>query len=103
MVEIAQLELTGRDAAKLDEKRRLLARVEELHEFNPMLGSARLPVGHHHAGNYAHAGTGGRGSSLRTGEGREEDRPGDYDSLGQHGVRNEVSERISSAKLPRRR
>jgi pyruvate, orthophosphate dikinase len=38
MVEIAQLELTGRDAAKLDEKRRLLARVEELHEFNPMLG-----------------------------------------------------------------
>ncbi|BFU93530.1 MAG: Pyruvate, phosphate dikinase [Nitrospira sp.] len=38
MVEIAQLELTGGDAAKLEEKRRLLARVEELHEFNPMLG-----------------------------------------------------------------
>jgi len=38
MVEIAQLELTGKDAALLDEKRRLLARVEELHEFNPMLG-----------------------------------------------------------------
>jgi pyruvate, orthophosphate dikinase len=38
MVEIAQLELTGRDTAKLEEKRRLLARVEELHEFNPMLG-----------------------------------------------------------------
>jgi pyruvate, orthophosphate dikinase len=38
MVEIAQLELTGRDAGKLDEQRRLLARVEELHEFNPMLG-----------------------------------------------------------------
>lgn len=38
MVEIAQLELTGRDAAKLEENRRLLARVEELHEFNPMLG-----------------------------------------------------------------
>ena len=38
MVEIAQLELTGRDGAKLEEKRRLLARVEELHEFNPMLG-----------------------------------------------------------------
>ena len=38
MVEIAQLELTGEDAAKLDEQRRLLARVEELHEFNPMLG-----------------------------------------------------------------
>jgi pyruvate,orthophosphate dikinase len=38
MVEIAQLELTGHDGAKLEEKRRLLARVEELHEFNPMLG-----------------------------------------------------------------
>ena len=38
MVEIAQLELTGKDGGALDEKRRLLARVEELHEFNPMLG-----------------------------------------------------------------
>jgi len=38
MVEIAQLELTGKDGVVLDEKRRLLTRVEELHEFNPMLG-----------------------------------------------------------------
>jgi pyruvate,orthophosphate dikinase len=38
MVEIAQLELTGNDGTKLEEQRRLLARVEELHEFNPMLG-----------------------------------------------------------------
>ncbi len=38
MVEIAKLELTGGDPAVIDEKRRLLARVEELHEFNPMLG-----------------------------------------------------------------
>jgi phosphoenolpyruvate synthase/pyruvate phosphate dikinase len=38
MVEIARLELTSKDGALLDEKRRLLARVEELHEFNPMLG-----------------------------------------------------------------
>jgi len=38
MVEIAQLELTGADPSRLGEKRRLLARVEELHEFNPMLG-----------------------------------------------------------------
>ena len=38
MVEIAQLELTGNNPGALDEKRRLLARVEELHEFNPMLG-----------------------------------------------------------------
>jgi pyruvate,orthophosphate dikinase len=38
MVEIARLELTHADPAAIDEKRRLLARVEELHEFNPMLG-----------------------------------------------------------------
>ncbi|MFO0773442.1 MAG: pyruvate, phosphate dikinase [Nitrospiraceae bacterium] len=38
MVEIAKLELTGGNAATLEEKRTLLARVEELHEFNPMLG-----------------------------------------------------------------
>ncbi len=38
MVEIAQLELTSGAPAVLEEKRRLLARVEELHEFNPMLG-----------------------------------------------------------------
>ena len=38
MVEIARLELTSHDSGMLEEKRRLLARVEELHEFNPMLG-----------------------------------------------------------------
>jgi pyruvate,orthophosphate dikinase len=38
MVEIARLELTGGNQAAIEEKRRLLARVEELHEFNPMLG-----------------------------------------------------------------
>src|SRR5437763_10720325 len=38
MVEIARFELTGENPALIEEKRRLLARVEELHEFNPMLG-----------------------------------------------------------------
>jgi pyruvate,orthophosphate dikinase len=38
MVEIAQLELTGGQREVIEEKRRLLERVEELHEFNPMLG-----------------------------------------------------------------
>ncbi len=38
MVEIARLELTGGDSAVIEERHRLLARVEELHEFNPMLG-----------------------------------------------------------------
>ena len=38
MVEIAQLELTGLDPVKLEDNRQLLVRVEELHEFNPMLG-----------------------------------------------------------------
>ena len=38
MVEIARSELTGENPGLIEEKRRLLARVEELHEFNPMLG-----------------------------------------------------------------
>ena len=38
MVEIAKLELTDGRAEVIEEKRRLLERVEELHEFNPMLG-----------------------------------------------------------------
>ena len=38
MVEIARLELVGGNPSRVEEKRRLLARVEELHEFNPMLG-----------------------------------------------------------------
>jgi pyruvate,orthophosphate dikinase len=38
MVEIKELELTGGDPKLLEEKRNLLTRVEELHEFNPMLG-----------------------------------------------------------------
>ena len=38
MVEIARLELTGGQTEVIEEKRRLLERVEELHEFNPMLG-----------------------------------------------------------------
>jgi Phosphoenolpyruvate synthase/pyruvate phosphate dikinase len=45
MVEIAQLGMTGRDGAKLQEKRRLLAQGEELHEFNPMLGSRGCRLG----------------------------------------------------------
>ncbi|MEK6684080.1 MAG: pyruvate, phosphate dikinase [Nitrospirota bacterium] len=38
MVEIARLEVSNGDQTLLQEKRKLLARVEELHEFNPMLG-----------------------------------------------------------------
>jgi pyruvate,orthophosphate dikinase len=38
MVEIAKLELTDPKSPKLAEKREVLRRVEELHEFNPMLG-----------------------------------------------------------------
>jgi pyruvate,orthophosphate dikinase len=38
MVEVAKLEVTDAKSAKLPELRKLLARVEELHEQNPMLG-----------------------------------------------------------------
>jgi pyruvate,orthophosphate dikinase len=45
MVEIARLEATGQKGAVLDEKRRLLHRVEQLHEFNPMLGHRGVRLG----------------------------------------------------------
>jgi pyruvate,orthophosphate dikinase len=45
MVDIAKME-TGRQAgAALDEKKRLLHRVEQLHEFNPMLGHRGVRLG----------------------------------------------------------
>src|SRR5512134_725769 len=46
MVEIARLEAKWVGGSKeLDEKRRLLARVEQLHEFNPMLGHRGVRLG----------------------------------------------------------
>jgi pyruvate,orthophosphate dikinase len=46
MVDIARLEAAGKNGAELEDKRRLLGRVEQLHEFNPMLGhrGARLGI-----------------------------------------------------------
>jgi pyruvate, orthophosphate dikinase len=38
LVELTKLELTNGDPQEIQEKQRLLERVEELHEFNPMLG-----------------------------------------------------------------
>jgi pyruvate,orthophosphate dikinase len=45
MVEIAVLEATKPRSPKLKERRTLLARVEELHEFNPMLGHRGCRLG----------------------------------------------------------
>ena len=45
MVEIAQMEVRGQKGSQLDEKRKLLARVEQLHEFNPMLGHRGVRLG----------------------------------------------------------
>jgi pyruvate,orthophosphate dikinase len=45
MVEVAKLEAQGKGAKQLDEKRRLLHRVEQLHEFNPMLGHRGVRLG----------------------------------------------------------
>ena len=45
MVEVAKLEATGKSGPVLEEKRRLLARVEQLHEFNPMLGHRGVRLG----------------------------------------------------------
>src|SRR5262249_36085275 len=51
LVEIAKLEATATASGRADEspflrdKRRLLARVEQLHEFNPMLGHRGVRLG----------------------------------------------------------
>jgi pyruvate,orthophosphate dikinase len=45
MVDIARMEATGKTGAGLEEKRRLLDRVEQLHEFNPMLGHRGVRLG----------------------------------------------------------
>jgi pyruvate,orthophosphate dikinase len=45
MVEIAKLEITKPKAKELEEKRQLLRRVEQLHEFNPMLGHRGVRLG----------------------------------------------------------
>ena len=45
MVDVARLETQGQTGKELDEKRRLLARVEQLHEFNPMLGHRGVRLG----------------------------------------------------------
>src|SRR5947207_1577145 len=45
MVEVAKLEAKGQGGKELDEKRTLLRRVEQLHEFNPMLGHRGVRLG----------------------------------------------------------
>jgi pyruvate,orthophosphate dikinase len=45
MVEIARMELTPGRERELKEKRKLLTRVEQLHEFNPMLGHRGVRLG----------------------------------------------------------
>jgi pyruvate,orthophosphate dikinase len=45
MVEIARLETAGKTGDELDGKKRLLHRVEALHEFNPMLGHRGVRLG----------------------------------------------------------
>src|SRR3989441_3766459 len=45
MVDVARLEAAGKTGKELDEKRTLLARVEQLHEFNPMLGHRGVRLG----------------------------------------------------------
>ena len=45
MVDIARLETANRTGKVLDEKKQLLQRVEQLHEFNPMLGHRGVRLG----------------------------------------------------------
>ena len=45
MVEIATLEAKGKSGGEVEEKKTLLRRVEQLHEFNPMLGHRGVRLG----------------------------------------------------------
>ncbi len=45
MVDVARLEAGNGSKRELDEKKKLLARVEQLHEFNPMLGHRGVRLG----------------------------------------------------------
>jgi pyruvate, orthophosphate dikinase len=45
MVDVARLEATHAKGPELEDKRRLLHRVEQLHEFNPMLGHRGVRLG----------------------------------------------------------
>jgi pyruvate, orthophosphate dikinase len=45
MVDIARLETKGTTGQELDDKHKLLRRVEQLHEFNPMLGHRGVRLG----------------------------------------------------------
>ncbi len=45
MVEIARMEEQGKSGKEMEEKRALLRRVEQLHEFNPMLGHRGVRLG----------------------------------------------------------
>ncbi|RMG60356.1 MAG: pyruvate, phosphate dikinase [Deltaproteobacteria bacterium] len=45
LVEVTKLELLHADRELIEEKKRILERVEELHEFNPMLGFRGVRVG----------------------------------------------------------
>ncbi len=45
MVEIAEMKITGKDAAELPAKEALLKKVRTLHEFNPMLGHRGCRLG----------------------------------------------------------
>jgi pyruvate,orthophosphate dikinase len=45
MVEVARLEISGKYPKELEEKRVLLHRVEQLHEFNPMMGHRGVRLG----------------------------------------------------------
>src|SRR5471030_1882481 len=45
MVDVARLDAGGKTGKELEEKKHLLARVEQLHEFNPMLGHRCVRLG----------------------------------------------------------
>ena len=83
MVEIASLEATRQTGRRSwPRRRRCSARVEQLHEFNPMLGHRGVPARHHLSGDHRDAGASDHRGRLRAQQGRAEGRARDHDPAG---------------------
>ena len=85
MVEVARLETAGKGGAELKEKKTLLARVEQLHEFNPMLGHRGVRLGITYPEITEMQARAIFEAAAQLQQGRPEGRPGSHDPAGRPG------------------
>ena len=102
MVEIAVMEATGKRGAELDGKKKLLARVEQLHEFNPMLGHRGVRLGITYPEITEMQARAILEAACQAEQGRPEGRPRDHDPAGRSGEGADATRRRSSIASPPR-